>query len=183
MYDHYTIPAYDVNAILKSVLEQVTEAVVLDKEFAGEAHARVHLFTKDWGRVVAKATSARKMVSKLGPHLEPLMVTTVRLLQKNHLPQAVDALRTGKLPFSALPGLRLVKALALEYEADQALWEAVRHPERAENHARAILSILGYDPQFAACAWCGEKPHYFSLQALSFSCSACLPQAGECVSV
>ncbi len=164
------------------MLEQVTEAIVLDKEWHGEAHARVHLFTKDWGRVVAKATSARKITSKLGAHLEPLNIVTVRLIQKNHLPQAVDALRRDKLSFGAFPGLRLVKELALEYERDYALWEIVRHPtDSSSQYVKNILAVLGYDPQFAACAWCGRAPEHFSFGALSFVCGACLPGAGNCV--
>lgn len=164
------------------MLEQVTEAIVLDKEWSGEAHARVHLFTKDWGRVVAKATSVRKITSKLSAHLEPLNIVTVRLIQKNHLPQAVDALRTGKLSFDAFPGLRLVKELALEYERDHALWEIVRYPAGGPpRYIQNILAVLGYDPQFASCAWCGQAPAHFSFNALSFACGACLPGAGDCV--
>lgn len=165
------------------MLEIVGEAIVLDKEWIGEAHARVHLFTKDWGRVTARAVSARKITSKLGAHLEPLNVITVRLIQKNHLPQAVDALRTDKLSFNEFSGLRLVKELALEYEQDNGLWEILRHPARSPRYARNILAILGYDPRFAACAWCEQAPGYFSFGGLSFACAACLPRAGDCVMI
>lgn len=176
------IPRFSYNAILKIVLEQVTEAIVLDKEWSGEAHARVHLFTKDWGRVVAKATSIRKITSKLGAHLEPLNIVTVRLIQKNHLPQAVDALRVDKLSFKAFPGLRLVKELALEYERDYALWKIARYPvDSPSRYVNNILAVLGYDPQFAACAWCERAPTDFSFSALAFVCGACLPGAGDCV--
>ena len=81
------------------MIEQVTEAVVLDKEFTYDAHVRVHLFTKECGKIVAKATSARKITSKLGPHLEPLLVSTVRYVQQRGLPQLIDALRVSRLGY------------------------------------------------------------------------------------
>lgn len=170
------------NGIVFSMLEQVTEAIVLDKEPFGETHMRVHLFTKALGRVTAKATSARKITSKLNAHLEPLMVTTVRLVQKNHLPQVIDALQIKKLPAETLPPLRLIKELAAEYEPDDALYAACVgvSPNRRQS-VRAILALLGYDPQFAACVACGKPPVFFSLSGLSFGCAACFTEGLDCV--
>lgn len=162
-------------------MEQVTEAIVLDKEFTYDAHARVHLFTQSMGRVMVKVTSARKITSKLNAHLEPLNIITVRLVQKNHLPQVTDALRKNKLSFDALPALRIVKELAAEYEPDAALYTALIHPRQGKEHTRGLLSILGYDPRYAACVGCGRPPTHFSLSALSFVCEECFTEAGNCV--
>ena len=169
------------------MLEQVTDAIVLDKEYNGDADARVHLFTRSLGKILVKATSARKITSKLGAHLEPLTISTVRFVQKNHLPQIVDALRKDRLPFDYLPILRLIKNCAPEYEQDLFLWELC---SRATNLSlfsdrrimiRTVLARLGYDPQFAQCEFCGGPSTYFSLDAASFFCGNCLSGAGECV--
>lgn len=163
------------------MLEQVTEAIVLDKEFIGDLHARVHLLTKSMGRITAKATSARKITSKLNAHLEPLTVSTIRLVQKNHLPQVIDALRKDTLPFEALPAIKIVKELATEYEPDPALYAALRAPHTGKKQVYGLLSLLGYDPQFAECLGCGKPPTHFSLSALSFVCGQCFTRSGDCV--
>lgn len=163
------------------MLEQVTEAIVLDKEFIGDAHARVHLLTKSMGRITAKATSARKITSKLNAHLEPLTVSTVRLVQKNHLPQVIDALRKDTLPFDALPAMKIAKELAAEYEPDAALYAALRTPHLGKQPIRRLLSLLGYDPQFAECVDCGKPPTHFSISILAFVCGQCCTRGGDCV--
>lgn len=165
------------------MLEQVTEAIVLDKEFMGDGHVRVHLFTKSMGRLTVKATSARKIASKLNAHLEPLNISTVRLVQKNHLPRVVDALRRDKLSFDALPALRITKELAAEYEPDVALYAALSSLGTGKGYIRRFLSILGYDPRYAECIQCGKSPAYFSLHMLSFMCGQCFTGAGECVTL
>ena len=45
------------------MLEIATEAIVLDKEDLGEYDSRVFLYTKEFGKVGAKATSLRKITS------------------------------------------------------------------------------------------------------------------------
>lgn len=163
------------------MLEQVTEAIVLDKEFIGDAHVRVHLLTKSMGRITAKATSARKITSKLNAHLEPLNISIVRLVQKNHLPQVVDALRKDKLSFDALPAMKIVKELAAEYEPDAALYAALSAIAQGKKTPRRLLSLLGYDPQFAECAGCGKPPTHFSFSTFSFVCRQCFTRVEDCV--
>ncbi len=155
------------------MLEQVTQAIVLDKEFTTDAHVRVHLFTRDAGKIVAKATSARKIASKLGPHLEPLSISTVRFVQKNHLPMLLDALRFDKLPLISLPNARIVRELAPEWEPDHELWEMLA--AKKPSSPAAMLALLGYDPTFAACEWCAAPPDWFSFRTQLFICARCLP--------
>jgi recombinational DNA repair protein (RecF pathway) len=164
------------------MLEQVTQAIVLDKECTTDAHVRVHLFTKDAGKIVAKAVSARKITSKLGAHLEPLSVSTVRFVQKNHLPMLIDALRFDKLPLTSLLNARIVRELAPEWEPDEELWEALS--AKVPLTPSTMLAILGYDPTFAACEWCGGSPDYFSFRTQLFLCVRCVPQyaaVADCV--
>jgi recombinational DNA repair protein (RecF pathway) len=166
------------------MLEQVTQAIVLDKEFTTDAHVRVHLFTRDAGKIVAKATSARKITSKLGAHLEPLAVSVVRFVQKHRMPMVIDALRVRRLPLSSLFMLRIVRELAPEWEPDTDLWDMIAGPEAPS--PRALLGALGYDPAFAACEWCGGRPEYFSFRTQLFVCGGCLPlraHEADCVGI
>ena len=76
--------------------EYVTRAVVLDKETrGGHADARYSFFTERFGKVRAKATSSRKIVSKLAGHLEPGTLSAVRIIEQ-HGTRVVDALTTAR---------------------------------------------------------------------------------------
>ena len=164
------------------MLEQVTQAIVLDKEFTTDAHVRVHLFTRGAGKIVAKAVSARKITCKLGAHLEPLSVSTVRFVQKNHLPMLIDALRFDRLPLASLLNARIVRELAPEWEPDEELWALLSAKVPPLPHV--LLAALGYDPTFAACEWCGGTPDYFSFRTQLFLCASCVPQravVADCV--
>ncbi len=157
------------------MFQVVTDAIVLDKEFTYDAHVRVHLFTKECGKIVGKATSARKITSKLGAHLEPLALSAVQFVQKNHLPQITDALAKRRLPPEAMPVLRMVRMLAPEYEPDQELWALLAGESPSPSR---VLAVLGYDPLFASCEWCGKPPSHFSLKTLFFVCAGCVPRCG-----
>jgi len=153
------------------MLEQVTQAIVLDKECIKDADIRVHLFTKDSGKILAKAISARKITSKLGAHLEPLSISIVRFVQKNHLPMVIDALRFKKLSLASLVNTRIVRELAPEWEPDEELWNLLQN--EVPPTPSTLLAALGYDPTFAACEWCGGAPHYFSFRTQLFLCGNC----------
>ena len=59
--------------------EYVTDAIVLEKQPAGESDGRYRLFTERFGRIAAKAKSSRRIISKLAGHLEPGSVAKIRL--------------------------------------------------------------------------------------------------------
>lgn len=71
--------------------EHYIEAIVLDNEIVGELDGLITLYTKELGKVVAKAKSSRKMTSKLNGHFQPLNFINCRLIEKRGI-QAVDAL-------------------------------------------------------------------------------------------
>ena len=56
-----------------------------------EADSLITFYTKDFGKVVAKAKGAKRIVSKLSAHLEPLNFVLVRLIEGRGF-QIADAL-------------------------------------------------------------------------------------------
>ncbi|MBI4094720.1 MAG: recombination protein O N-terminal domain-containing protein [Candidatus Liptonbacteria bacterium] len=151
------------------MLEYVDDALVLDKEPNGDLDVRVSLFTRRYGKLVAKAKSARKITSKLSSHLEPGNLVSVRLVEKNGL-QAVDALKVGAARISP-PDLYLLHSLIAEHEPDGNLWAAVS--ERAFSWSE-VLKVLGWDPQGARCEACGAaEPKAFHVATQRFACREC----------
>lgn len=57
-----------------------TEGIVLKKLDIGEADGLYALYTRDCGKVVARAAGIRKNEAKLRGHLEPLSHTAVRMI-------------------------------------------------------------------------------------------------------
>jgi len=154
--------------------EYFTEAIVLDKEPSGEYDVRVHLYTKELGRVVAKATSARKITSKLNAHLEPLNLVDVRMVNKNSF-QIVDALRKNKISPNFLNIVKATKELTAENDFDYSLWTVLTALiQKNQPNMGVVLSVLGFDPKFANCEMCGGDCHFFSLINQGFYCKNCV---------
>ncbi len=128
------------------MIDQVTEAIVLEKEYVGESDAKIHLYTKKFGKVRVRATSARKITSKLGPHLEPGMLISARLVSKNSDSSLIqnfrlaDALASQKL-FSDFKFLDLVKDLTLDMHNEDEMWEFLK---RGVPDAENLLRISGF---------------------------------------
>jgi recombinational DNA repair protein (RecF pathway) len=156
--------------------EYVTEAVVLHKEPVRDLDARYSFLTKKFGKVVGKATSSRKITSKLAGHLEPGTVVTARFVERGGT-QIVDALKKGKL--AARPtDLRLLSTLLIEGEPDPFLWDEVMGDCFSW---RPIIALLGWDPRHAACERCGKQGIAFSIARQQFFCASCaskFPAAG-----
>lgn len=160
--------------------EYVTEAIVLHKEPVRDLDARYSFFTKRYGKVVGKATSSRKITSKLAGHLEPGTIATIRFVERNGSSgsgasggtgtgtQIIDALKRGKLAASPVD-LRLLAAVLAEGEWDETLWEELS----GGFSWFSILALLGWDPRHAACERCREKVTAFSIARQQFFCAAC----------
>jgi recombinational DNA repair protein (RecF pathway) len=148
--------------------EIVTEAIVLSKEPRREIDNRIFLFTESHGLLVANATSTRKPTSKLSAHLEPLNLVQVRIVKKNNF-QITDALKIGSLPKTseALSLLNFVKTFFSHEEPDRSVWNVLRDGSLGGQKisTRAILHLLGFDPESAECSACNKK------NLLSFSVS------------
>lgn len=149
--------------------EYVSEAIVLGKQPSGDCDNRYALFTRRFGKMVARAKSARKITSKLAGHLEPGNVVRVRLIEKNGL-QITDALKETRLGVS-LADWSLLSDLLPEGEAEPALWARCRTGVFAP---RDILRALGWDPDYAACATCGSREIFsFHIPSQEFFCRQC----------
>jgi DNA repair protein RecO (recombination protein O) len=146
--------------------EYVTDAIVLKKDPLGDLDGRYTLFTKRFGKIRGKAKSSRKITSKLAPHLEPGTVAKVRFIEAKGT-QLIDALKFGR---TALPldDLHFLSQLLPDAEPEPALWELLANGAFAWAPA---LGILGWDPEGAECATCGQKqPRYFYITHQEFYC-------------
>jgi DNA repair protein RecO (recombination protein O) len=152
--------------------EYVTEAIVLRKTSFKQVDARYTLFTKRFGKMVAKAISSRKITSKLAGHLEPGTRVRVRLIEKNGL-VLVDALKDGVVDSAiSLQDLYFLDRVLPENEEESSLWSLI---ENGKFNWREVLSILGWDPEEATCYVCGQPhPRGFSLARQEFLCANCV---------
>src|SRR4030043_713912 len=128
--------------------EFLTEALVLDVEDSAEFDKSVILYTKELGRISAKAKGARKITSKLIGHLQPLDFTRVRLVEKNGF-QIADALTFKKMERSSesLAMVKFVKEMTPDLQPDNNLWSLLRKNKKFSN--KNVLGVLGFDPAFA----------------------------------
>ena len=155
--------------------EYYTEAIVLDREPSGELDFRISLFTKKFGKLFAKAKSARKIVSKLSGHLMPGNMADIRLVERNGF-QVVDALKKGVAAATFSDLISLNKILA-DGEPESALWNKVSFGGFSWPEA---LKILGWDPEFSTCSVCASpKPVAFDITDQEFFCRKCSLNSGK----
>lgn len=162
--------------------DYVTKAIVLDKKEVGELDSRVILFTENFGKVIARAKSSRKITSKLSAHLQPLTRIDVRLMFSNSI-QIVDALKIDSLLPTAcskeqaaemLEAAQLVAETVSDQHPDEELWQLL---SRGEFTGRKILIALGFNPEHAKCEVCGRgQPEKFIIRDARYICSRCLPR-------
>ncbi len=148
--------------------EYQSEALVLTLEPHRETDSRVSLFTERFGKMQARARSARKITSKLSAHLQPGFFARVRLIEKSGV-QVVDALNIRKSGFS-LPGLALLDGLLPVFHAEPELWRMLAEGTFSWRDA---LRVLGWDPAHARCRVCGASVEYFSTGDQEFYCAPC----------
>jgi len=145
--------------------EYQSEAIVLDAVPAGESDTRFFLYTKKYGRIVARAQSARKITSKLTPHLQAGDVAEIRVVEKNGL-RLADALKMRRLPHA--PGdLWGLNRLLHDTERDDRLWHALC----ADMYSwRGVLTLIGWNPERAICARCRSAGQAFLIGTQEFVC-------------
>lgn len=172
------------------MFEITTEAVVLDKEDLRDFDQRVHLYTRDLGRVTAKTVSSRKILSKLAGHLEPLNLITARLISRGdgfdaRGLQLVDALSIDsaqelKSNFQELAdAIRICGLLRQSIPTgvpDEGLWDFFQtiRSGRMKLTLQDALKTIGFNSLFARCRICDRtQPEYFVPGDNFFACTAC----------
>jgi len=154
---------------------------VLYKESIGENNSEYSVFTWDVGKVKARATGSRKILSRLAGHLEPGTLTTVRIIRKNAEGRfrVVEALQEYKTRLPAvIKTLSLTDDLTPLEEPDIKLFSllknlVLRGMDSGTN--AALLKLLGFDPKTAKCGACGsEEIAYFHSEDIMFLCASCL---------
>ncbi len=155
--------------------EFVTESVVLEKRVSGEADAIITLYTKDLGRVTAFARSSRKITSKLSAHLEPSILSTIRLVRRRMF-HIVDAVQIQQFPDSEQI-VRFMLDNTLDAERDLNVWNTLLRAlngRDAKSGMSSLLQSLGYNPAFAACVRCDVSPvRYVLSEKIDFYCALC----------
>lgn len=157
--------------------EFLTEALVLSVDDSAEFDKTVVLYTKELGKVSAKARGARKITSKLTGHLQPLDFTRVRLIGENSF-QIADALAFKKMERSSesLAAVKFVQEMTPELQPDHDLWNLLKKGKKFSNEE--ILGVLGFDPAFSECGACKvKKPEFFSKTEQIFLCKRCASKA------
>ncbi len=178
------------------MLEHYTEAFVFDNKISKELDAIITLYTRDFGKVIAMAKSARKITSKLNSHLQPLNFVNCRLIEKNALSagrqgfQVVDALtiedgsQLEKNPENLAKFLNIaqfINEMTFELHQDLRLWQAIKKIFSADLAGledrviyRGLLKILGFDPEHASCVVCDNpRADYFLKPEHIFLCVKC----------
>lgn len=152
------------------MMEYGGEALVLRKEPAGDLDVSLTLFTKKFGKLRASAKSARRAASKLSPHLEPGMVSEVRLVEKHEL-IIVDALKRMRIDGSPAD-LDMLGRILAEGAPEPGLWHALL---LQGFQWEEILGTLGWDPRGAACAVCGSRNiTAFCIEGQELVCGVCV---------
>lgn len=119
---------------------------MLEKEYCGEFDAWIYLYTKEMGKLRAKARSVRKITSKLGSHLEPGLLVNVRLVSKSSDAslirsfQIADAL-SGSRFYSDFQFLAVVKDLTLDLHSENAMWDFLLE---GKPNIEKLLQISGF---------------------------------------
>lgn len=178
-----------------------TEAVILRSIRFGEAHRVLHLYTRERGRLGAVAKGVRRVRSRFGGRLEPLVrarlilhegrgelatVTSAETVNAHpSLRERRDSLERGTEACEAV--LRLFDAAEPNRAAYNLLCQelllldaepAVATRAQALAFRLKLLLAAGFAPELASCAACGEPvgdsaPAGFSAAAGGVVCAAC----------
>ena len=175
-----------------------TEAIVL-KHFAfGEADYLLTLYTPNGGKLRAVAKGARRVKSKLGGHLEPLMRTSILMTRGQNLDtinqaEVLEGFRAVREDLDrlsqALYILELVDAITPEAQPSYPIYRLLLEVMRALNQDAPpsllpyfqlrLLGHSGFMPELYRCVECGSTlapgHHSFTPDRGGSLCASCHP--------
>jgi len=169
------------------MITAVTKAIIVARTPVRERDATITLYTPIFGIIEARAEGARAPKAKLGPHLDPVRRSLVRIVRKNGFVIA-DALTEnawGSVKADA-PRLRdalaacaIICAIAPREEGDEKTWHEInRQFENGTASARTILRQFGYGAA-DVCIRCGRSASRWYVPdhaPLCTECSAHIPE-------
>lgn len=175
-----------------------TEAIVLKHFPFGEADYLLTLYTPNGGKLRAVAKGARRVKSKLGGHLEPLMRTSLLLARGQSLDtvsqaEALEGFRAVREELhrlsQALYMVELVDAITPEEQANYPIYHLLLDTVRSlAGDASPLLMPFfqlrllrhsGFMPELYRCVECGSTIapglHRFTPDRGGCLCDACHP--------
>lgn len=183
------------------------EAVVLRTQRLGEADRIVTLLGRERGVVRAVAKGVRRTTSKFGARLEPFMVVDLQFFAGRTLDTITQAVTVSPYAAQIVQDWDAYTAASTMVEAAERLADGaqaatdqyvllvggLRELTRAERPAADVrdtyllraLSLAGWEPQFSACARCGEAGGHdrISLAAGGALCRSCTSDVGSTIAV
>ena len=162
--------------------EHFTWGIVLDKKAVGEADSEYSIFTWDVGKIMARATSSRKTLSRLAGHLEPGVLAMVRIVRKNEKGRfrMAEALSENKTKNPVvIKVFSLANSLIPLEQPDINIFAFLKNLVLNETQSEALaytslLKLVGFDPKTAKCGVCGsEMIACFVIQDIIFLCAIC----------
>ncbi|HKV43465.1 MAG TPA: DNA repair protein RecO [bacterium] len=155
------------------------EAIVLRQQVLGEADRIVTLFTREYGKVRATAKGIRRPTSRLGGRIEPYTHVRLLLARGRTLDVIAQAEVVGTFAGVRADLIRSAYAAYVVELVDRGLADRDRHEEiftliretldaldraggddaetLALRFALRLASLLGYQPETAACVECGRS--------------------------
>lgn len=159
------------------MIEHYTKSLVLHREPKGEVDEIFTLYTKDLGKIHARAKSIRRITSKLSGHLRQGSLNKIRIIEKGGSGfQVIDALSDEFFRHDELHKfLDFLDKMTPEREPDHELWHYVESiiglGELGSAEYRRLLEIMGFGPKFAKCVNCGRgEIAYFMPSDVIFLC-------------
>ncbi|MEK7543026.1 MAG: recombination protein O N-terminal domain-containing protein [Patescibacteria group bacterium] len=170
--------------------EFVTEAIVMNCTHVGEWDITATLFTKEIGRVEARAVGGKKPCSKFAPHLDQLNLVTARLVEKNAI-TLTDVLtenrfnktrKNGGALQKALKSLAIMNAVIPAMNQDQRFWLFLTQSlEQGKLNPNETMKILGYDAANSKCGSCKKQDvSFFVPDRQIFLCAVCKAKISNC---
>ena len=157
-------------------------AIVLRRETWRDSARLYTLYTREGGKILAVGRGTRKLLSKLGPHLEPFTLVDLHLARGRMLDTLCGAIQARSPEPLAHDEHRYAAASfvaeALDHfvklgEPDEELWRLVeswyadasvlpkdRLLPRLSVFVWRLLSHLGYHPKLDGCCECGRDLRY-----------------------